>query len=407
MCDGENNSVLERLCRIVESVRAARDARGVLEAAEEQMRTVLALTEWRFEAGPELGALIEPAESAPTVRPAGQASEAATAMVRLREPLVCRGRRLGWLHLGRDGRCGQWTASERLLVSVAAAVVADALKLALWHHERERYRRAERECDLQRQELGHRLTELRQAYSELERVQSQLVQTEKMASIGLLASSLAHELDSPLSTILLTTEMTMSGSDAMEVSAALRVIGAEAGRCRDIIRNLLDFARQSPARWTREHLAELLAEVLRLMHHALRVKHVEVANELPAELPPVRVVANQVQQVFFNLISNAIDAMPNGGRIKIRAEEERPRGLVRVVMEDTGTGFEPATLPRVFDAFFTTKEPGKGTGLGLSICQGIVRAHGGSIRVGNGPNGGAQVIIELPVDGPAGRGDSA
>ena len=392
-------SSLRAVERLAEAVRASLDPTNALQAAEREMRPILRLSNWRFEPEPELHADQSGCSEEAAAEPAAPAGGPLTERV---VPVSSRGRLLGRLRLERASSEGEWSDDERVVIALASATLADALDLASCRLDEAHQKRLQEERLTHQHELGRRLRELRRAYTELEQVQGQLIQAEKMASIGLLASSLAHELDSPLSTILLTTEMTDAGGDRMEIESALRVINAEAGRCRDIIRNLLDFARQSSGTCSEERVRDLLERILQLMQHTLKVKHVEVHLSVPDDLPPVRVMGNQIQQVVFNLIGNSIDAMPHGGRIEIRAELGANADTLRLVFEDTGAGFDPVTLPRVFDPFFTTKEPGKGTGLGLSICAGIVRGHGGSIRAGNSAQGGAQVIIELPFRG-AGR----
>lgn len=248
-------------------------------------------------------------------------------------------------------------------------------------------------------ELARSRRELEESHLRLQRMQEELIQSEKMASLGQLSAGVAHELNNPLGGILL-----FAGSLLEELPAddprrrEIELIQREAQRCRDIVRNLLNFARQTRLRKQEVDVADLLREVMEVMapHIPPGVKvHEEVTG-----LPPVWLDPGEMKQVFINVISNAIDAMPEGGTLTIRASASP--GGVTVCLADTGCGIPPEHLNQIFQPFFTTKPPGKGTGLGLATAYGIVKLHGGEIRVRSQVGAGTEVEIYLPRGEPEG-----
>lgn len=255
----------------------------------------------------------------------------------------------------------------------------------------------EQERREQRMELGRRLRELRHAYQEMESLSQQLLQAERLASVGQMASSMAHDLDTPLSTISGYCELLAEEVTDAKAHARLKIIGEQAMRCQKIIRSLLDFARKPERRTSPVDVNKVIQGVLSLMEHILKVRRVEVALAL-AELPPV--VGNDVelQQVMLNLMKNALDAMPRGGKIRISTGLDALCRQVEVIVQDSGPGILPEHMAKLFQPFFTTKDVGKGTGLGLAICQTIVRNHGGQITAENAPEGGARFRIRLPAE---------
>jgi len=392
-------SPLESVRRIAEAMESGGDPASVVQVARRELKAALRLSSCAFVPSdqPERDAAGPRRVSRGSSGPAGASSHE----MRLAMPVRSRGNVHGELRLVRPAREGAWSDEERLLVHLAATLLAAGVSLDAQSMEASK---GGGRHDYER-ELGRRLQEVTGAYDELEALQGQLLQAEKMASVGHLAASLAHELDSPLSTILLTAEMTEAGSGPKEVESAIRIISAEADRCKSVIRNMLDFARRSRGVVSSVCVRDLLEKTLRLMRHVLKVRRVTVSVEVPESLAPLRAKSNQMQQVFFNLIDNAIDAMPEGGAITVKAQCEGDTCLL--LFEDTGSGFEPAILPRVMEPFFTTKDPGKGTGLGLSICAGIIRAHGGTLQVGNSATGGGQVLIRVPFRGPDAAAEGA
>jgi signal transduction histidine kinase len=237
---------------------------------------------------------------------------------------------------------------------------------------------------------------LQDSLDNLKRLQSQFVQSEKLASLGQLAAGAAHEINNPLTAILgysdLLTEEPTASPRAKNLGEKIR---DQARRTRELVNNLLSFARQVPAEKQLLDLATVIGGAIQLRTLDLRDKNIRIETQNRGVLPAVRGDPNQLLQVFFQIISNAVDAMEptHGGVLTIRTM--RDRGDVVVEFADTGTGI--AEPERVFDPFYTTKPVGKGSGLGLSICYGIIQEHGGRIAAFNRLDGGATFRIELPA----------
>jgi len=230
----------------------------------------------------------------------------------------------------------------------------------------------------------------------LRRLQNQLVQTEKLSSLGQLAAGAAHEINNPLTAILGYTEVLEADRAlAPRYHTLVEKIRAQALRTKSLITSLLSFARQVPAEKVLLDINQVLASAVQLRSLDLRDKQVKLEFAPETLLPGVRGDPNQLLQVFFHIINNAVDALEEvgGGVLTIRTLRERHRAVVE--FSDTGRGVEDPK--RVFDPFYTTKPVGKGSGLGLSMCYGIVQEHGGDITCFNRPEGGATFRVELPV----------
>src|SRR5262245_16225967 len=241
------------------------------------------------------------------------------------------------------------------------------------------------------------LARAEQSVENLQRLQAQMVQTEKLVSLGQLAAGAAHEINNPLTAILgysdLLADDTSLPDKARGVASKIR---DQARRTKTLVGNLLSFARQVPAERTLLDLNTVVNNAVQL--RALDLKHsgTKIEVKLESVLPGVRGDGNQLMQVFFNIINNAVDAMDShngGGTLTIKTL--RDRGNVAILFSDTGPGIQEPS--RVFDPFYTTKPIGKGTGLGLSICFGIVQEHGGKILCYNSQQGGAVFRVELPA----------
>lgn len=238
--------------------------------------------------------------------------------------------------------------------------------------------------------------ELEDSVENLRRLQTQYVQTEKLASLGQLAAGAAHELNNPLAAILGFADLLSTDESAgPRIRGVAEKILEQARRTRSLVADLLSFARQVPAERQLLDLKVVIANALEPRAHELEAKNVRLQIEAPTVLPAVRGDPNQLLQVLYQLVSNAMDAMEphGGGGLKIRAFCEK--ATVVLELSDSGIGLEEPK--RVFDPFYTTKPVGKGTGLGLSICYGIIREHGGQISCANCPEGGAVFRIELPA----------
>ena len=239
--------------------------------------------------------------------------------------------------------------------------------------------------------------ETRLAYDNLRRTQEQLLHSEKMAAVGQLISGVAHELNNPLTAILgysqLLTSSTESGTQTLAYSEKLY---KQAQRTHRIVQNLLSFARQHKPERNPVQLNQTIEDTLALRDYDLRSSNIRLHLDLAPHLPLTSADPHQMQQVFLNMVNNALDAIlehATEGDIWIRTAAEG--GHVVIEIADSGPGVKDPL--RVFDPFYTTKPVGKGTGLGLSICYGIVTEHGGAIRVHNDPPRGAKFLIELPL----------
>jgi two-component system NtrC family sensor kinase len=171
----------------------------------------------------------------------------------------------------------------------------------------------------------------------------------------------------------------------------------QAGRAQRIVRNLLDFARESEITTERLDVAEVLRDTTRLAANPIRLAGAKITLDLAENLPPVHGDKQSLSQVFVNLLLNALDSVKKGGRVRIAAASEHDRGWIEITVTDDGCGIPAHVLPHVFDPFFTTKPRGKGTGLGLSVSLGIVRQHGGDIRVESTAGKGTTVTVMLPA----------
>jgi signal transduction histidine kinase len=240
------------------------------------------------------------------------------------------------------------------------------------------------------------LTQSEHSIENLRRLQAQIVQSEKLVSLGQLAAGAAHEINNPLTAILGFSDLLADDPTLPEKARSTAgKIRDQARRTKTLVGNLLSFARQVPSERTLLDINTVVANAVQLRGMDLRSSNARIELQLESVLPGVRGDGNQLMQVFFNIISNAIDALEshNGGVLTVKTI--RDRGNVVVLFSDNGPGLrEPH---RVFDPFYTTKPVGKGTGLGLSICFGIVQEHAGKIFCYNNQEGGAVFRVELPA----------
>jgi signal transduction histidine kinase len=230
----------------------------------------------------------------------------------------------------------------------------------------------------------------------LQRLQAQLVQSEKLVSLGQLAAGAAHEINNPLTAILGYSDLLADDPTLPDRTRATAAkIREQARRTKNLVQNLLSFARQVPAERTLLDINTVVSNAVQLRALDLNNSNSRIEQQLESVLPGVRGDSNQLMQVFFNIINNAIYAMSTAGGGVLTIRTLRDRANVIVLFSDTGPGLKEPH--RVFDPFYTTKPVGKGTGLGLSICYGIVREHGGNIICYNGQTGGAVFRVELPA----------
>jgi len=232
--------------------------------------------------------------------------------------------------------------------------------------------------------------------SQRTRLEEQLLQNEKLTSLGLLAAGVAHEVNTPLAVISNHIQMLarqLPGDDPRH--KIIDKIVKQTFRASEIVNNLLNFSRTGAAEFAEVNLNAVLEETLTLVSHPFRSSRISVIKNLNQGLPPVFGSMNRLQQVFLNLFMNARDAMPSGGMLEVRTASEN--GTVEVEVTDTGVGIPREFLTRIFDPFFTTKASGRGTGLGLSVSYGIIKEHAGKIDVRSTPGKGTSFRLEFPV----------
>lgn len=245
--------------------------------------------------------------------------------------------------------------------------------------------------------------QVRERTEALERAQAQLIQTEKLSSLGKLSASIAHEINNPLAGILTTAKLLIRTIEEKpaDPSAAgtirmLKLVQRETERCTAIVRNLLGFARERALTLTDADVNAALDEALFLVGNQFALLGIQLDRQLEP-VPPVRADFGQLRQAFANIVINACDAMPKGGTLAVRSRFRETERVITVQITDTGVGIPQAQLTKVLDPFFTTKE--KGTGLGLSVVYGVVERHGGRLSIDSTPNVGTTVTIRLPLSG--------
>jgi PAS domain S-box-containing protein len=228
------------------------------------------------------------------------------------------------------------------------------------------------------------------------RLEDQLVQNEKLTSIGLLAAGVAHEVNTPLAVISSYSQMLRkqmpSGDPGYKL---LEKITAQTFRASEIVNNLLSFSRMNAAEFSAVDIHKVIQETLSLLEHPLKTARITVSSDLAAATPSVTGNAGKLQQVFLNLFLNARDAMPGGGVLEVRTS--LVDGRVEIVVTDSGVGISREHIKKIYDPFFTTKTAGKGTGLGLSVSYGIVQEHGGSISVDSQLGRGTTFKLDFPL----------
>jgi len=227
-------------------------------------------------------------------------------------------------------------------------------------------------------------------------LEDQLLQAEKLSSIGLLAAGIAHEVNTPIAGISSYTQMLLKDTpDNDRRKHILEKIEKQTFRAAEIVNGLLSFSRLSGSEFKDLDINQLIEDSLALLGHQLQTNHIKVDSQLDLSLPPVYGNMGKLQQVFLNLFLNARDAMPSGGELAIQTAMYE--SMVIVDISDTGVGIPEENVRRIFDPFFTTKSIGKGTGLGLAVSYGIIQEHGGGIFVDSAAGRGTHFTVKLPT----------
>lgn len=254
---------------------------------------------------------------------------------------------------------------------------------------------------------------INRTYQELKDVQEQVIRSEKLASLGKLSATIAHEINNPIAAVLTYIKLMMklvsrgqfSEARVEDISRYLKTMSSEMTRCGDIVKNLLAFSRQTKTEVKVQDLDPIIRRTLDLLSHDLTLKQIELIVNIAPDLPQVKCDFRQIQQALLNLFSNASEAMENGGALTVSASPAGKSGFVEITISDTGCGISDEDQKSIFEPFFTTKEEGKGVGLGLSVVYGIISNHNGSVEVESEMGKGSTFRILLPVapGGPAQR----
>lgn len=249
-------------------------------------------------------------------------------------------------------------------------------------------------------ELEQALSDVKAKSDELAAMTQQLWQASRLATVGELAASIAHELNNPLATISLRLETlaTQLGEDEQK-SRAVEIVSDEVERMGKLVSNLLQFSRRTHQQMSTLDVREEIDNALELIEYHLRSNDIQVIRDYAPNLPSIQADRQQLRQVFLNILTNASDAMTGGGAItaSVRLERVNHRDDVRIEFLDSGPGISEANLEKIWDPFFTTKPEGKGTGLGLAICRRVIEEHRGSISIESKPGKGTTVTILLPT----------
>jgi two-component system NtrC family sensor kinase len=235
---------------------------------------------------------------------------------------------------------------------------------------------------------------------ELKEMQDYLVQSEKLASLGKMAAGIAHEINNPLTSILINTHLLLEKLEKLdkkdEFYENLSLIAEETSRCTQIVRGLLEFARESKPQKTQTDINDLIEKTVLLLENKASFQNIRIVKQLKPDLPLILVDRAKIQQVFWNFMINACEAMPHGGQLTITTDLSENKKAIEIRFIDTGVGIPPEHINKIFDPFFTTKP--SGTGLGLAICYGIIQQHNGAIEVKSEPGRGTVFTLYLPLE---------
>lgn len=248
------------------------------------------------------------------------------------------------------------------------------------------------------EEIQKRSTALERANQELRETQVQLIQTEKLSSLGRLAAGVAHELNNPLTGVMTFSHLLLKNAQDEATKRDLEIIIRETTRCREIIKGVLDFARQNPPQRKLCYINGVIEKTLSLLQHQAVFHNITIERKLNELLPQIWIDENQIEQVVMNIALNAAEAMNGQGILSVSSGVSQGGDFVEVRVSDTGMGIPQENLSKIFDPFFTTKDPQRGTGLGLSVSYGIIQKHHGDIIVESEVGKGTTFTVRLPVE---------
>jgi signal transduction histidine kinase len=232
-----------------------------------------------------------------------------------------------------------------------------------------------------------------------------LMQQDKLASLGKLAATIAHEINNPLATVLTYTRLIIklisknrfSAERIKDISRYLATMESETARCGDIVKTLLAFSRQSTVTISSHNITDIMDKAFTLISHDLKIKEIQLKKSIGSDIPKVQCDFRQIQQVLLGLMYNATEAMQKGGTLTVTASKSvEAKGFIEVAISDTGCGITEEDMENIFEPFFTTKEEGKGVGLGLAVAYGIITQHNGTIAVKSERDKGSTFEVRLP-----------
>lgn len=299
----------------------------------------------------------------------------------LLSPLHSKNRILGYFCAVRTELDSAFTQTDRRNANIFTSLTAQAVDNAQLYRE-----------------LETKIAALNQAYAKLAQMQKTLVQSEKLAAIGQLSAGVAHELNNPLTIVIGLSELLLEDPNQSESQKKdLQQVKEQAERCRRIILNLLQFAQKNESEKASTQINSILDKTIELFKFNLQKTEVELVKEFDDKLPEIEINPYQMQQVFLNIMNNALYAIKDRPQPRLSFKTRMNGNNIAISFTDNGSGIAENMVSRIFDPFFTTKEVGKGTGLGLSISYGIVKEHGGDIHVQSAEGKGATFTIELPA----------
>ncbi len=249
------------------------------------------------------------------------------------------------------------------------------------------------------EKLKKTANELAGSYQEIVKAKRAMIQSEKLASLGRMASGIAHEINNPLTGVLAYSSIMKEDMKGSGYEEDLDVIINETLRCRKIVKGLLDFARNTSVDKIAANINDVIRETVSILEKHMTFQNIRMRTDLSEEIPMTEVDVSQMRSVFNNLAENAAHAMPSGGDLNISTKLDDDGQNMIITIADTGTGIKEEHITKIFDPFFTTKEAGKGTGLGLAVIYGIIEQHHGAIEVSSAPGRGAVFTVTLPVGG--------